>query len=102
MMLRISVTLLVLRKAFIYMEKNFLLRLKHVFYVYIVNEIRKVVKGQEHKYDKEWLRELGGTQIGEKEAQVGPSPFLQLPDRRVEPGGSQALLPGNKGQDRRK
>lgn len=43
----------------------------------------KLGKGLEHKTDKE--------QPGEKEARGESSLFLQLPDRRMEPGGDQSL-----------
>lgn len=56
-------------------------------------------KGLEHKADEERLRELGLLNLEEKEAQGGPYCSPHLPDRRVQPGGGQALLPGNQGPD---
>lgn len=47
----------------------------------------------EHQSDEEWLRELG--------ASGGPSFSLKLPDRRVQPDGSQALLPGTRNRTRK-
>lgn len=41
----------------------------------------------------------GGAQPGEKES---PSGFAQPPDRRGQPGWGQALLSGDKAQDKRK
>lgn len=51
----------------------------------------------QHNSDGEQLRELG-----QNGAQGGPSGFLQLPDRKMEPGGGRALLSRNKGQDKGK
>lgn len=48
------------------------------------------------------MRSSWGAQPGEKKVHGGPSCSLQLLDRRGQPGGSCALLPGNKGWHERK
>ena len=61
----------------------------------------ELVQGLEHKCDGERLRDLG-VQCGEEKAQGGPDRSLQVAEGRMEPGGGWALLPRNKGWDKRK
>lgn len=60
------------------------------------------MKSLKLKTYEEWLRELGRAEPGKKEAQGGPPCSLELPNRRGHQQGGQALLPGNKGQDKGK
>lgn len=57
---------------------------------------RGLLKCLEHKFDEEQLEGAGGVQPGEKEARGGPGHSLQLPQRRLQPGGGWLLLPANK------
>lgn len=49
-------------------------------------------KGLGHKSDDEWLRELG---VQKRRFGGGPCYSLKLPERKVQPGEGQSLLPGN-------
>ncbi|KAJ7399551.1 hypothetical protein BTVI_113896 [Pitangus sulphuratus] len=64
---------------------------------------KELVKVLEHKsYDK-WLRELGLISLGgDMEPERRPYHSLELPKMRLQRGGDQSLLPGNKQQDKRK
>ena len=53
----------------------------------------RLVRGVEHKFCEEQLKELGMLILEETQGRPHHSP--QLPDRRLQPGGVQALLPDN-------
>ena len=60
----------------------------------------KLVRGLEHKSDREWLREMGFSSIWRRGAQERPHHSLQQPQRRFWRGGGQPLLPGDSNRAR--